>query len=118
MTHGSENRQRTARLDVRLTPEERAIIQAHSERAGLTAGSYARRVLLGAETPRQVRRPPVEREQLARLLGHLGKIGSLLNQIARALNSDQDADLAALRDGLTALGIVRVAVLKALGRAP
>ena len=65
MTHGSEKRARTMHLTIRLSPDERAVIDSAAERSGLTAGSHARQVLLGAGAPRQVRRPPIERRELA-----------------------------------------------------
>jgi hypothetical protein len=116
MTHGSEKRVRSAHLTIRLTPDERGQIDAMAERAGITPGSLARQIVLGAPPPRQVRRPPVERRELARLLGHLGHIGSNLNQIARVLNGGGEADLGALDEALTGLGEMRDAVLAALGR--
>jgi hypothetical protein len=118
MSHGSEKRARTAHLTIRLTPDERATIDGAADRAGLTPGSHARQVLLGAPAPRQVRRPPVERRELARLLGEIGRVGSNLNQIAKAANSGDGIDVRALDWTLAALHVVRDAVLKALGREP
>jgi hypothetical protein len=116
MTHGSEKRARTKHLTIRFTPEERATVDSAAERAGLTPGSYARQVLLGAPTPRQVRRPPIERRELARLLGEIGHVGSNLNQIARGINTRGEADALELREPLSDLTGVRAAILKALGR--
>lgn len=116
MTHGSEKRVRTSHITIRLSPDERAAIDQAAERAGLTPGSYARQVLLGAPAPRQVRRPPVERRELARLLGLFGNIGSNLNQIARAANSGDGIDAVDLARELAGLGMAREAILKALGR--
>lgn len=104
MSHGSENRARTTHLTIRLTPEEREAIDFAAEGAGLATGSYAREVLLGAPAPRSVRRLPVERRELARLLGLLGNIGSNINQIARAANSGDGVDVMDLGQ---ALGILR-----------
>lgn len=118
MSHGSEKRLRTSHLTVRLTPDERAAIDAAADRAGLTAGSYARQVVLGAPAPRQVRRPPVERRELARLLGELGRVGNNLNQLARAVNSGDDIDGVALSEALGGLHVARDAILVALGRDP
>ena len=73
-------------FSVRLSDEERAVVDAAAERAGLETGSYIRQVLLGAPAPRQMRRPQIERKELAKLLGELGKIGSNLNQLAKASN--------------------------------
>ena len=116
MTHGTEKRLRSTHLTIRLTPDERAAIDGASERAGLTSGSYARQVLLGAPAPRQVRRPPVERRELARLLGELGHAGGNLNQLARAANAGMPLLSSELRQALTGLRVVRDAILTALGR--
>ena len=116
MSHGSEKRVRSKHLTIRLSPDERARIDADAARAGLMPGSYARQVLLGAPAPRQVRRPPVERRELARLLGELGHIGGNLNQIARDMNFGRGVGAWDLKQELHGLGLVRDAILKALGR--
>lgn len=116
MSHGSENRVRTKHLTVRFSPEERAAIDLVADRSGLTPGSYLRQLALSAPAPRQVRRPPVERRELARLLGQIGHIGSNINQIARLANIRDDVDVTRLNTELAGLAVVRVAILKALGR--
>lgn len=116
MSQGSEKRVRNRHLTVRLSPSEREAIDEAAERAGLTSGSYARQVLLGAPAPRQVRRPPIERRELARLLGQIGHIGSNLNQIAKSANSGDGVDAVDLAREITGLGLVRSAILEALGR--
>jgi hypothetical protein len=116
MSHGSEKRVRTKHLTIRLSPEERAAIDQAADRAGLTPGSYARQVLLGAPAPRQVRRPPIERRELARLLGEVGHVGGNLNQIARDNNFGNGIDPWEVKQTLASLGRVRDAILKALGR--
>ena len=106
---GSETRQRnTAPAQVRLTPDERAQLDAAAERAGLTVGAFIRQQCLGTPGPRAARRPPVERAALAQLIGQLGKCGSNLNQIARALNMGEepgeiDAAIAAMREAALAI---------------
>ena len=118
MTSGTEKRVRRNHLSVRLSEDERAAVDAAADRAGLAVGSYARQALLGAPMPRQVRRPPVERKELARLLGELGHVGGNLNQLAKSANAgivpygvELEAALAGVKD-------VRDAILAALGRAP
>lgn len=118
MTQGSEKRIRDRILTVRLTAEERAAIDEACEQAGLAAGSYARRALLGAPTPREVRRKPADRRELARILGALGKIGSNINQLAAASNAGvllYAAEVAAAADAVVEM---RDAVMQALGREP
>ena len=118
MTSGTEKRARSTHLTIRFTPDERASIDAAAERAGLTSGSYARQTLLGAPAPRQVRRPPVERRELARLLGELGKIGGNLNQLAKAANQGLTVFHHEILAALGGLKVLREALLKALGREP
>ncbi len=118
MTSGSDQRVRTKHITIRLTPEERAAIDSAAERAGLTSGSYARQVMLGAPAPRQVRRPPVERRELAKLLGGLGRVGGNLNQLAHRANAGMPAERGALMSALDDLRAMRDAVLTALGREP
>lgn len=118
MSHGSEKRARDKHLTIRLTPDERARIDEDAARAGLMPGSYARQVLLGAPAPRQVRRPPIERRELARLLGEMGHVGGNLNQIARDMNLGRGVVRDELGRQLHGLGLVREAILRALGREP
>jgi hypothetical protein len=118
MTSGTEKRIRDRSLTIRLSADERIVVDEAADRAGLTAGSYARQAILGAPAPRQVRRPPIERRELARLLGELGKIGGNLNQLARAANSGTVLDGVEIGAALAGLRDVRAAVLAALGRAP
>ncbi len=118
MSHGSEKRLRSAHLTIRLTADERATIDGAADRAGLTAGSYARQALLGAPQPRQIRRPPVERKELARLLGEIGKVGSNLNQLTKAFHSGTLIYEGELDAALAGVMEVRAAILTALGRDP
>jgi hypothetical protein len=101
---------------VRLTPSERGQVEGSAERAGLATGSYARQVLLGAPAPRQVRRPPIERQELARLLGELGHIGGNLNQLAHTANAGFPIARLEIEKALEELQVVRLAILAALGR--
>ena len=114
----SERRARNRHITIRLSDEERDAIDDKAERAGLTTGSYARQELLGAPAPRQVRRPPVERGLLAKILGQIGAIGNNINQIARALNRGRPLEDEMLREAIGYLREIRDAVLRALGRDP
>jgi len=102
---------------VRCTDEEYAAILGRASEAGLKIGSFLRSLALGDPGPRAARRPPIERQELARLLGELGKIGSNVNQLARGFNRDGILPgfpeiLAAQRD----IRDMRTALMKALGR--
>ena len=121
MTSGSETRKRRNRLTVRFTDQELDRLAEIADRAGITLSSYARKTLVDSDVPRAARRPPVEKALLAKTLGELGKIGSKVNQIARALHSSGQlpnvpgvgADLHRIAIDLT---LMRNAILAALGR--
>lgn len=108
---------RTKLIPVRCTAEERAAIKAVADKAGLSVGALLRAAALGDAGPRAVRRPPIERKELARLLGHLGKVGSNLNQLAHAFNSrGRVPGLAELNDIRSYVRQMRDALMAALGR--
>jgi hypothetical protein len=105
-------------IAVRCTAQERAKIREAAAKSGLAVGAYLRATALGSPGPRAVRRPPIERRELARLLGHLGKVGSNINQLAHAYNGIGRvpglAELVAVREQIAEM---RDALIKALGRA-
>jgi mobilization protein NikA len=111
------NDAKTSFISVRCTAKDHAVIDENATRAGLSIGAYLRILALGTPGPRAVRRPPVERKELARLLGHLGKVGSNLNQLAHAFNRNgwvpAFAELNAMRQQV---GEMRNALMTALGR--
>ena len=117
MGRGTETRQRRRALVIRLDDAEHAALVAMAERAGLSLGGFARCVLLDAPPPRQSRRPPVERAELARLLAQIGRLGSNVNQIARALNAGGAVEAKEIDQTARAVVEMRDAVMVALGRA-
>jgi uncharacterized protein (DUF1778 family) len=114
---GSEMRQRQKLALMRCTPDEHAQLEAAANRAGLTVSAFMRHQCLGTAGPRAVRRAPVERAALSQLLAQLGKCGSNLNQIARALNRGRDEpdDTA---EAIEAVEGACVAIMQALGKRP
>jgi mobilization protein NikA len=108
---------RTKLINVRCSERERSGIEQRAEQAGLSVGAYLRVQALGAPGPRAVRRPPIERKELGRLLGHLGKIGSNINQLAKRYNQigmfPGYPEIAVMR---REVGELRDALLKALDR--
>jgi hypothetical protein len=123
---GSDKRRRPRQSLVRWTDEEFNAIAAKADRAGLAVAAFMRAAALGDPGPRAQRRPPADHVALRQLLGHVGRIGNNINQIARALNSAEKAPLpelpaAALRAcpaALRACDDIRRAVLIALGKNP
>lgn len=112
---GSEKRQRKAVKLIRFSDQELAEIEEAASRAGLTFSSFGRAKMLGSVPVGSVRRPPIERELLARTLGQLGKVGSNLNQIARAAHLDR-SDRAEIMDAVIELRGLLPQITEALGQ--
>jgi len=113
---GSEKRRRaTGPVLVRLLPEERAAVEEKAATAGLSLAAFGRACMLGDAGPRAKKRPPVDRELLARTNGELNRVGNNLNQIARALNRGRDDELDPY--GLRAAGRELLATLTDIRRA-
>ena len=100
---------------VRCNASEHAALTARAEAAGFSVGAYLRAVGIGAAGPRAVRRPPVERVELARLLAELGKVGSNVNQLAHQANTGHITAGDELAAASAAVLEMRGAVMKALG---
>ena len=103
------------RIAVRLTDDDHSFLEQTAKDAGLSVGAFLRTIALGTAGARAVKRPPIERKQLAKLLGEIGKLGSNVNQIARWANTDKrapdDRVLALMRENIAAM---RAEVMKAL----
>jgi hypothetical protein len=114
---GSETRKKSFPVTTRYDAEEFAELDEAASQAGLTRASYQRVQSLSEPKTHSTHRAPIERELLARLLGQIGKIGSNLNQIARAANMGLGlrADLAAILGELR--GLIPI-ILRAMGRHP
>lgn len=115
---GSSKRQRTHQIIVRCTEGEHAAILGKADRAGLASAAFLRAAALGEAGPRAQRRPPADHLALRQILGHLGRIGNNLNQIARGLNTEQQASLPELEQAIRAYLEQRDALFKALGKDP
>ncbi len=103
------------RIAVRITDDDHSFLEQSASLAGLSIGAFLRTVALGTAGARAVKKPRIEREQLAKLLGEIGKLGSNVNQIARWANTDKrapdDRVLALMREDIAAM---RAEVMKAL----
>lgn len=113
---GSENRQRQVTLKARFTAAEAALIQEQAARAGVTVAALIRHAVLGQPPLRASRRPQIERQEVARLIGTLGPLKAALKDAAEnAAPGTCDAAIdAACRD----IADLCSAALDALGRGP
>ena len=105
---------RTRHKAVWLTTSEEILLQAKAAEAGLSVASFLRASALGDAGPRARRAPTIEKELLGAAIAELNKVGSNVNQIARALNSDRDYDDAFLRQSLAEMRTVLTALLRAI----
>ncbi len=108
-------RERPPPLSIRLPPEERAELESRADRAGLSVGGYFRAAVLGAPLPRVARRAPVDRRELAMLLGAVGRIGSNVNQLARVANAGGWPESAMIDEARGDIRWMRAALMRALG---
>ena len=116
--HGTEKRQRSATVTIRLTPAELSELQIRAERRGLSSASYCREALIGTAGRRAQRRHPANVDELRRLLGAVGKVGANVNQIAAAANRGRAPDGDEILSAAIDIREMRSAIMQALGRAP
>ena len=114
----SEKRQRKNRLTIRFNDPEWEALQTRSDIAGLSMAGYGRSSMLSAPPLPQSRRPPVVIRDLARLLAHIGKIGSNINQLAKIANMGGWPEHDDIMQAVADIRIMRDAVLKALNVGP
>ena len=115
---GSDNRQRHHQYLVRLTHEEHEDISTKADSAGMSPAAFFRLAALGTPCPRSQRRPPADHKALREILGHCGRIGNNLNQIAHQLNKRGKADIPRLNSELKSYKKIRTAIYTALNMNP
>jgi hypothetical protein len=82
----SEQRKRHRRLPTRWTEAEFSELTRRAAALGLSRNGYIRLKAIGEAGPRAQKVPRAGTKDLAKLLAEVNKIGSNINQIARALN--------------------------------
>lgn len=118
---GSDTRQRTISLTVRLTPEEASLVRTLADQSGVSLAGIIRYALLNQSPPRATRKSALPTQDAARILATLGQIATALRDLAKAGggkagSSEADASLldAMYRD----LADMRVVLFEALGKEP
>ena len=91
---------RTLRLEIRLTENEQKALFTKATESGLTMSDYVRLTVLNSP-PIQKKAEP-ERAALIKGLCQLGKIGSVINQVAQG-HFVSDAAITAALDGVKTL---------------
>ena len=92
MTHRKQpydkdkNRSRSARVFVRLLPEEKQAFEKRCLESGLSQADYFRQKCLNNSPLRKRKNLTIDAQELTKCLAQLGKIGSNMNQIAKETN--------------------------------
>jgi hypothetical protein len=115
---GSETRKRTSPIGFRATDAERAEIEKAAERAGLSVGSYVRSRALAKPTTRAQRRPPVETQQLAQLLGMIGALSGQVQALLRNHGGGDAIAPAVLQEAMAGFREAVGAILTTMGKHP
>jgi len=85
----SDRRRRKMTVIFRVTPDEHARLAEEAVNAGVgNINAWAREVTFEAAGC-----PQMNRQDLTVIIGHLGKIGSNINQIAKIANTNRRVDL-------------------------
>lgn len=104
-------------ITVKLTDIELELLNQKAEMAGTSKAEYLRNLLIG--TPIKVRYEIVaDMQDLRKLVGEYGKIGSNLNQIAKYFNTGGERSLAMedeIRQCISELFVLRKEVLRLAG---
>lgn len=91
----TERTKRTRLLSVRLTPQEYADLEARAHAAATEISALVRKVLLEVAVPQRAKHRSPDIAALGRAIVALNRVGSNINQIAKAAN--QSGDLFAYR---------------------
>lgn len=113
----SERRKTTEIIKARVTPEEKSSFVAQCKTQGVSVSEAIKaEVFKRPAKPQQLPATAgVDPADLSRLLGHVGKIGSNVNQVARHLNQGNAIDQAMAERLEQAVMAMRDAVLNTLG---
>lgn len=113
-TSGSDKRQRDHVIKVRVSAEEFAKAKLRAGRSGLSVSAYFRAAALDTKPLRAERQPAVNRQEVAKLIGELGKLRQSLQDAA----GDQPKCLALMEGFERDFWELRALCFEALGREP
>lgn len=112
---GSEERQKSKLVGVRLSVIEYAELEEKAETRGISVPAYLRQAALDkVETRPRRSAPPWDVKLLSSAVGALGKIGNNLNQIAKRLNEGGGVGLERIFLALETLNLTMNEILKAI----
>jgi len=106
---------REAPISYRPPKELRAEFERRVNASGLSTSAFITKSIFGAEPPRQSRRPSIEHQAVAQILGELARVRDQLHAIAVASGPGSGV---LLEEAVRSLTEIRSACFKALGRKP
>lgn len=109
------DKKRDAPVSYRPPVDLRDEFQRRVETSGLSANAYITRAIFNAAIPRGTRRPAVEKQMLAHLLGRSAAIRDALDN-ASAVAGTEAAD--AMKTACEELTVIRAALMKMMEREP
>jgi hypothetical protein len=89
MARPKSDNPKSQKFTIRLTADELAQVEAMAEAAGCDRSSFARECLLKGQVTYRKPLPEIR----AKTYSQLGRIGGLLNQYMKAINSGLDANV-------------------------
>ena len=110
-----DDKKREAPISYRPPAELRDEFRARVNKSGMSTNAFITKCCLGADPPRQSRRPAIEEKLLAKLLFEAAAIREQLQKIACTSGADNEHVLL-LEQAVEELSIIRAALLKSLGR--
>jgi hypothetical protein len=109
----TEKTKREAPISYRPPEHLREEFRARVEKSGLSVSGFITSSIFGSEAPRQARRPPFEKRELARILAECIRVRGALDDVASG-----EHDEALLAEAVRTLTEIRNALIAAQGRAP
>jgi hypothetical protein len=106
---------REAPISYRPPKELRAEFERRVNASGLSTSAFITKSIFGAEPPRQSRRPSIEHQAVAQILGELARVRDQLHAITIASGPGSGV---LLEEAVRSLTEIRSACFKALGRKP
>ena len=106
-------------LKARFTESEAHAVKARADAADIHVSALVRASVLRQPLPPRTRRPPVQdREELVKLHGAVGRIGSNVNQLAYKANMGQWPEADALNEAADAILWMSHTLMRLVGEEP
>ncbi|WP_439543993.1 hypothetical protein [Hyphomicrobium sp.] len=109
----TEKTKREAPVSYRPPEHLREEFRARVEKSGLSVSGFITASIFGSAVPRQSRRPPLEKQELARILAECIRLRGALEALP-----PEARDPALLEEAVRTLQEIRNAVMLAKGRSP